>query len=73
LCSIIPSLVVHPLSKDFNWWLCTILFLLWHVQIINEDDESLTCWWAINTFSSFFDFRINCILCLIFSSLGWKC
>lgn len=35
---VIPVLVVHPLSQQLDRWLCSILLLLWHVEVIHKDD-----------------------------------
>ena len=73
LRSIIPTFVVHPLSKDLDWRLCTVNFLLGHIQIINEYDESFACWWSINTFSSLFKLLIKSILRLVCRGLSREC
>lgn len=65
LSSIIPALVVHPLSKDLNWRLCTISFFLWHIEIVNEDGESFSSWWTVHALSSFLELFIETFLCLI--------
>jgi len=57
--------MIHPLSYELNWWLSTILFLLWHVEIINENDEPLAGRWTINTFSSLFKLLIEGLLGLV--------
>jgi len=63
--SVVPSLMIHPLSDELDWWLGTILFLLWHVQIINENDEPLAGWWTINTFSSLLELLVEGLLGLV--------
>ncbi len=63
--SIVPALMVHPLTEELNWWLCAILFLLGHVEIINEENELLADGRAVNTFSSLFKLCIHSILSLI--------
>mmetsp|Transcript_11712 Transcript_11712/g.17848 ORF Transcript_11712/g.17848 Transcript_11712/m.17848 type:complete len:936 (+) Transcript_11712:4723-7530(+) len=65
LRAIVPTLVVHPLAKDFNRRLGSILFLLGHVQIIDEDDESLASGRSINTLSSLFELLIEGVLSLV--------
>lgn len=46
---VIPSTVILPLSDELDRWLGTVGLLLGHVQIINEDDESLSSGWSIDT------------------------
>jgi hypothetical protein len=63
--SIVPTLMVHPLSEQLDGWLSTILFFLWHVEIINEDHETFTWGWSIDSLSSLFKFLIKGVLGLI--------
>jgi hypothetical protein len=41
------------------------LLFLWHVKIINEDHELLANRWAVDAFSSLFEFIIEIILGLV--------
>jgi|LakMenEpi03Aug12_release.lakeMendotaPanAssembly.Ray.scaffolds.fasta_scaffold1198429_1 hypothetical protein len=68
--AIIPASLVHELTQDFDWWLCTILFNLRHIQIINKDDSSFWVRRSENTLSSLFKLRINDVLHLVAVSLG---
>lgn len=70
LGSVVPTLVVHPLSQDLNWRLCTISFFLWHVQVVDEDCKSLSCRWPIDSFSSFLKLLIESFLSLICGGLS---
>ena len=36
---VIPAAVIHPLSEQLNWRLCSIFLFLWHVQVIDEDND----------------------------------
>jgi hypothetical protein len=65
--------MIHELSEKFERWLGTILFLLWHVEIIDEDNEFLTDWWSINSLSPLLKFFIKEILGLICRGLGGEC
>lgn len=38
LLAVVPSSVVHPLSKDFDGRLSAIRLLGGHVQVVHEDD-----------------------------------
>ena len=50
---IIPSLVVHPLSQQFNGRLGSISFFLGHVQVVNENYNALfPFFWAELAFPS---------------------
>jgi len=69
LRTVIPSLMIHPLSQEFNRGLCTVLLFLWHIEIINKQYKPLACRWAINTFSSLLKFFVQGILSLISGSL----
>jgi len=57
--------VIEPLSEKLEWWLSTVLFLLWHIEIVDEDDEFLSDWWAIYSLSSFLEFIIKVVLSLV--------
>ena len=37
--SIVPALVVHPLSDNLNWRLSTVFFKRGHVEIVNKEDR----------------------------------
>jgi hypothetical protein len=65
--------VVHPLPQKFEGWLSSILFLLWHVEIINKDNEFFARRRAENAFSTFLKLLVECVLCLICGSLGGEC
>ena len=67
---VVPSTVVHPLTKQFNWRLGTVLLLLWHVEIINKDDKLLARGWTKAALLSSAHFTINNILGLIGRGLG---
>jgi hypothetical protein len=62
---VVPSTVVHPLTKQFNWRLGTVLFLLRHVKVINEDDVLLARGWTKAAFLSSAHSAINNVLGLI--------
>jgi len=57
--------MIHPLSEEFNRWLSTILLFFRHVKIIDEDNESLSWWRSIDTFSSLIELLIKCVLGLV--------
>lgn len=44
ILAIVPTLVVHELSQQFDRWLSTVFLLLRHVQIINKDNVLLSYW-----------------------------
>ena len=67
---VVPSTVVHPLTKQFNWRLGTVLLLLWHVEIINKDDKLLARGWTKAALLSSAHFTINNILGLVGRGLG---
>ena len=62
---IVPSAVVHPLSQKLNRRLGTVLFSLWHIQIINENDVLLPRWRTIATLLTSTHLTINDVLSLI--------
>jgi hypothetical protein len=64
--SVVPSFVVHILSKDFDWGLSTIGFLLGHIQVIDKNDAFLAHGWAVIASSSLVHFRVNSVLSLVF-------
>jgi len=65
LGSVIPSLMIHPLTQDFNRRLGSIGLLLGHVEIIDEDNETLSSRRAVDTLSSLFKLLIESILGLV--------
>ena len=65
ILSIIPSMMVTKLSEEFNRRLCSILFFLGHVEVINRNNVFLSHWSSINSPSDLFELQINCILCLV--------
>lgn len=70
--TIIPSSKVHKLTKKFDWRLCTVLFLLWHVKIINKNDVFLAKRWAPAVLSSLFEVRLEIVLSLVCRGLCWE-
>jgi len=66
---IIPSSLIYHLSKNFNRWLCTPLFLFRHVQIIHKNN-SFPCFGPKYASSFFIDLPINDILSLSAGSLS---
>jgi len=63
--SIIPTLVITELSQKLKRWLGSVCLLLWHVEIINENNKLLTNWWTEHTLSSFVQLLIKRILSLV--------
>jgi hypothetical protein len=57
--------MIHPLSEEFNGWLSAVEFLLWHVEIINEDAIFLASWWSIDTFPPLLKLFVERILGLV--------
>ena len=45
LTSLVHSLSVQEQSEELNWWLGSILFNTWHVDVVDEDGE-LLAWWS---------------------------
>jgi hypothetical protein len=60
--SIVPSFMVHPLSKQLNWGLCKVLFFLGHVQVINEVNKFFTDGGTVDTFTTLVKLLIDSIL-----------
>ena len=67
---LIPATVVKELSDQLQRRLGTILFFLWHVEIIDEDDIFLSNRWSVNTLTSFLNLVIERILDLVGRGLG---
>ncbi len=70
--SVVPSFVVHVLSDQLNWRLCSVLLLFGHVEIVHEDDALFTDGRSVDTFSEFVQFSVDCVLCLVAAGLGTK-
>ena len=68
--SIIPSFMIHPLSKNLYRGLSTIHLFLRHIQVINEDDKLLTRSGPKDPFPPFLKLRVQHILCLVSASLS---
>jgi len=60
--STIPAFVIHPLTKNLNRGLCTVFFLLRHVKIINEEDQTFSYWRTVNTFTALLNFTVDGVL-----------
>ena len=56
---IIPPSLIKVLPNQFNRRLTPISVILWHVQVINEQDTFLSERGAIVAFSSLYKFIIN--------------
>ena len=67
---LIPALVVHPLAKKLDGRLGSILLLLRHVKIINEDDGTLSSLGSVDTLTPSVHVAINDVLGLIGRCLG---
>lgn len=63
--AVVPSLVIHVLTEEFKWWLRAVFFLLWHVQVVDEDGVFLAHRWSINALSSLVKLLIEVVLRLI--------
>lgn len=73
ILAVVPTSVVHPLSQKFERGLSTVVFLLWHIQIINENDELLANRGSIHSLSSLFELIIKIVLSLICRGLSREC
>ena len=62
---IIPASMIQELSEELEWRLSTIFLLLWHIEIINEDDELLANGRTIDAFSPLLKLFIEVVLGLI--------
>ena len=63
--AVVPSLVVKELPEQLDGRLSSVGFLLGHVEVVDEDDATLSDWWAINSLPSLLHFGVDCILSLI--------
>lgn len=67
---VIPTTVVHPLSQQLDWRLCTILLFLWHIQIVDENHAVLAKRRTVEALSLLLHTRVDDLLSLICSRLG---
>ncbi len=69
-----PAAVVHPLAEQLDRRLCAVLFLLWHVQVVNENYNLILALLRpeVPLASSSAHFGINQTLNLISIGLPWK-
>lgn len=65
--------MIEILSNEFNWRLCTVFFLLGHVEIVYEDDALLTDRRSEDTLTPLFEFGVDSILSLISRCLCTEC
>lgn len=70
ILSIVPATLVLVLSKNFDWWLSSVLLNFRHVEIIDEDNASLSEAWAEMTLSNLTQLSIDDILNLVAVGLG---
>jgi hypothetical protein len=68
--SVVPASLVNELSKDFDWWLSTIVLLLRHVQVVNKDNASHSKSRTKVIFPSLIKFVVNNVLDLVAVSLS---
>lgn len=65
--------MIEVLSDKLNGWLRSVLLLLRHVHIVNEDYTLLSDWRSEDSFSSLLELRINRVLRLVRGSLRAEC
>lgn len=60
LLSIIPEMIVDPLSEQLKWWLRSECIQSWHVKIINKANTLLfSIFWLIFVLGSSFEVTLN--------------
>lgn len=62
---VVPPIMVHKLSQQFNRWLGLVLLFLGHVEIINKNDVLLANWGSIDSSLDLLKFEINGVLSLV--------
>lgn len=62
---LVPTAVIHPLAKEFNRGLGSVLLFLGHVEVINENDGLLSKLWSIHSFTPSIHVSIDDILGLV--------
>lgn len=67
---VIPSTLIQHLAKNLDRRLSTVLFDLGHVQVIDENDDSLAKAGSEYTSAALFKLVVNDILDLVAVSLG---
>ena len=70
ILQIVPSLLLHHLSQDFDGRLRTELLELWHVQIVDKDDHLHAEPSAKDSLPSLLKFAIDDVLHLVAAGLG---
>ena len=68
LSSLLHSLSINKKSKKLNWWLSTIVFNCWHVNIINKNSNLFTTWRPKWCSTCFLELFFNTLL-----SSNWRC
>lgn len=62
LLAVVPPSMVHPLSQNFDWWLCAIRFLSGHVEVVDEDNARHPQRRAEHTLAALVELRIDYVL-----------
>ena len=68
--AVVPTLVIHVLTDQLNWWLCSVLFTHGQVEVVNEDNELAPNWRAIDALPPSVELREYQILGLVGGCLG---
>lgn len=71
LLAVVPPSMVHPLSQDFDWWLCAIRFLSGHVEVVDEYNACHPQRGAEDTLASLVQLRIDDILRLSWENMAY--
>lgn len=65
LLAVVPPSMIHPLSQNFDWWLCAIRLLSGHVEVVDEDDACHPQRRAEHALAALVKLRIDYVLCLL--------
>jgi hypothetical protein len=66
---LIPSSLIEELSNKLNWWLCAVLLLRRHIEVIHKHN-ALACLGTVKAFSLSVHLAVDDVLCLDGGSLS---
>lgn len=69
---IIEAPLVDELAEEFNRWLCAVLLLLWHVNIVDKDEELCVALHSVHLFALLADSGLDIRLRILALRLSAK-
>jgi hypothetical protein len=67
--SIVPTFVIEVLADEFDGGLCSVLLLLGHVEVVDENNASFADGRSVDSLAQFVQFAVDGILGLVAAGL----